>query len=285
MAELTRQAATGNATAINTLGWLARRCSLLRSPELLQSYYAAQKAQAQTLPQGDANWLTSLIDEDEKREGTLSSACAGEINQGQIGALVSARAEQGDAGSRWLRSESASDVNELRTSLRQAAAGGFPEAQYELARQLLGSQDPQWHLAADAPPMNLLREAAIHLPDARANLAICEFKGCDSTTPDLTAAVQDARAAAQSGQPAAMLSLRATLPVGALEPNEGEAWQVFEAALELQGCRVNNHYVDWLTGINAALASPAVTPQVRALAEHYWHAYGAAAERQLGCGP
>jgi hypothetical protein len=285
MADLKRQALRGNATATNTLGWLARRCSLLRSPEVLQSYDAAQKAQAQMLSQSDANWLTSLIDEDETREGAMSSACASEINQGQIEALVGARAEQGDAGSKWLESESASNAIELRTLLRRSAASGFPEAQYELARQLLGSQDPQWHLAADPSQMDLLRKAAIQLPDARANLAVCEFKGCNGTTPDLTAAVHDARTAAQSGQPAAMLSLSATLPVGALEPDEGEAWQLFEAVLELQGCRVNKHYVDWLKGINAALASPAITPQVQALANQYWQAYGAAAESQLGCGP
>jgi TPR repeat protein len=285
MADLKRQASRRNATATNTLGWLARRCSTLRSPEVLHSYNAAQKAQAQMLSPSDANWLTSLIDEDETREGALSTACASEINQVEIEALVSARAEQGDAGSKWLESESASNAIELRTLLRQAAAGGFPEAQYELARQLLSSQDPQWHLSADPSPMDLLREAAVQLPDARANLAICEFKGCHGTTPDPMAAVQDARTAAQSGQPAAMLSLSATLPVGALEPDEGEAWQVFEAVLELQGCRVNNHYVDWLKGINAALASPAVTPQVQALANQYWQAYGAAAESQLGCGP
>jgi hypothetical protein len=285
MADLKRQASKGDATAINTLGWLARRCDLLRTPEMLDRYDAAQKLQARTLPQSEAIWLISLIDEDEARGHALSSACSSQINQDEIGAMVKARAIQGDAGSQWLWSESAGNVYDLRRMLREAAAGGFPEAQYALALQLLGNSDPQWHLPGDPSPMDLLREAAAELPDARARLALCELSGCEGTTPDLTAAVQDARIAAQSGQPAAMLGLSATLPVGALDPGEGAAWRLFAATLEQHGCRVNNNYVDWLKGIDSALSSPANTPQVQALANQYWQAYGAAAGAQLGCGP
>jgi hypothetical protein len=285
MIDLKRQASTGDATAINTLGWLASRCAGLRQPDVLDSYDARQKQDAQALPQTEATWLTSLIDQDEAREHELEAACAAQINQDEIETMLSARADQGDGGSLWLLSESAGNVFDLRTLLRQAAAAGFPEAEYELALQLLGSQDPQWHLAGDPAPMDLLREAAVHLPDARANLAVCELRGCDGSTPDLTAAVSDARSAAQSGQPAAMLSLSTTLPTGALDPNEGAAWQLFATSLEQQGCRVDTRYVAWLKGIDTALSSPAMTPQVQALANQYWQRYGAAAEAQLGCGP
>ena len=199
--------------------------------------------------------------------------------------MITAQAARGDAASLWLLSESAGSVYELRGLMRQAAAGGFPEAQYELAMQLLATQDPQWHLPGDPSPIDLLREAAAQLPDARANLALCEFGGCEGMTPDLTAAVQDARTAAQLGQPAAILRLSNALPVGALDPDEGAAWQLFAAALEQQGCRVDNDYVNWLKGIDTTVASPAMTPQAQALANQYWQAYGAAAQAQLGCGP
>jgi hypothetical protein len=282
MADLKRQASTGNATAINTLGWLAHRCRLLMPAE---DYDATQKMQAQTLSQDEASWLTSLIDEDEARERALAAACASQISQDQTDAMITAQAARGDAASLWLLSESAGSVYELRGLMRQAAAGGFPEAQYELAMQLLATQDPQWHLPGDPSPIDLLREAAAQLPDARANLALCEFGGCEGMTPDLTAAVQDARTAAQLGQPAAILRLSNALPVGALDPDEGAAWQLFAAALEQQGCRVDNDYVNWLKGIDTTVASPAMTPQAQALANQYWQAYGAAAQAQLGCGP
>jgi hypothetical protein len=285
MADLKRQASTADATAVNTLGWLAHRCHLLRPPEVLDHYDAAQKMEAQTLSGSDATWLASLIDDDETRERALAAACASQISQDQTDAMISAQAGRGDAASLWLLSESAGNVYELRALMRQAAAGGFPEAQYELAMQLLATQDPQWHLPGDPSPIDLLREAAAQLPDARANLAICEFSGCEGMTPDLTAAVQDARTAAQLGQTDAILSLSTALPVGALDPDEGAAWQLFATALEQQGCRVDNHYVDWLKSIDTALASPAITPQVQALANQYWQTYGAAAQAQLGCGP
>ncbi len=285
MTDLKRQASTGDATAINTLGWVAGRCARLRQSDVLDSYDAKQRLDAQTLPQTGATWLTSLIDHDEAREHEMEAACASQINQDEIATMLGDRADQGDASSLWLLSESAGNVFDLRTLLREAAAAGFPEAQYELALQLLGSKDPQWHLPGDPAPMDLLREAAAQLPDARANLALCELRGCDGSTPDLTAAVSDARSAAQLGQPAAMLSLSTTLPTGALDPNEGAAWELFATTLEQQGCRVDNHYVAWLKGINTALSSPAMTPQVQALASQYWQSYGAAAEAQLGCGP
>lgn len=83
--------------------------------------------------------MTTLIDEDETREQTLSAACAGQINQEQIDAMITAQAARGDAASLWLLSESAGNVYDLRALMRQAAAGGFPEAEYELAMQLLAT--------------------------------------------------------------------------------------------------------------------------------------------------
>jgi hypothetical protein len=68
-----------------------------------------------------------------------------------------------------------------------------------------------------------------------------------------------------------------------IDPDAVSAWTVIRASLQKQGCGSNGFRVDRLQQKAATLTSNRVTPQVRALAEQYWQAYGAQIRSGLGC--
>ena len=129
--------------------------------------------------------------------------------------------------------------------------------------------------------MDLLRAAANELPMARASLALCEYSGCSGETPNVSAALADARTAAQSGTPDAMIQLAVDAPPSLISAAEGQAWSLFDLALQQRGCRVSVLGLNWMKSM-ATLAANA-TPEAQTLADQYWQQYGATAMAQLGC--
>jgi TPR repeat protein len=283
--ELKQQAAAGDGTAINVLGWIAhQKCYLARSDEQIDSWEQSQLSSSVSLPSADAAWFAALLQKRGARDRQFASVCNRLIDQNQVTTWVTALAKQGDGASLLLLSESASNLRQYQQLLREAAASGLAEAQFELARDMLAGQKGATDAASQSQTaMELLRLAADQLPIAEGNLAVCEYSGCEGTPPDIAAAVTHARDAAQKGAIDAMLTLGPQLPAGQIDPDEVTAWNLVSAALQQRGCAVSSINVEWMKSTTATVTSTHYSLQVRALADQYWRDYGTRELAALGC--
>ena len=100
---------------------------------------------------------------------------------------------------------------------------------------------------------------------------------------DIPAAIADARSAAQQGSIDAILAIGPQLQASQIDPDDVRAWQLINAALQLQGYEGANINVQTIRSATAVLNSPTVTPGARALAEQYWQKFGAKILSGRGC--
>lgn len=216
----------------------------------------------------------------------MVSSCQQLPDKSELDTWVTAAAARGDPASEyslWLFG--GSNIRKFSDAhLRAAALGGYPWAQFVLGSRSVG--DNSWTITggeASDHPGDLLRAAAQTIPDAEGQLARCEFTGCEYVAQDIPAAIADARSAAQQGSIDAILSIGPQLQASQIDPDEVRAWQLINAALQLQGYE-GNIDVRMIRSATAVLKSSAVTPKARALADQYWQQFGAKILAGLGCG-
>ena len=284
--KLNQQAASGDATAINVLGFIAyQRCYLARSEEQIEGYEAAQLKSVGVLAPADAAWFGAALRQNAAYDRRFAAVCSQLIDQDQISSWVSAHAAQGDGASLWLLYRASSNIAESQQQLRDAAAAGFPEAQFELAWDILHGQQG----AADNGPNavtaeTLLRQAADLLPSAEANLSLCEYWGCQGAAPDTTAALAHARDAAQKGDVDAIIALGPYLSAGQVSPDEIAAWNLVHALLQQNGCSVSSMSVEWMKSTTVTLSATNISSSALVLANRFWRDFGTQMKANLGCG-
>lgn len=278
--DLAKKADQGDQSAILSLGWLARRCSLSRNEEQLNSYQRSQSQAARLLPSADSTWFTSFLNQDIETDKNQITECA-VIDQDHVAKLLTELSQQGNGASTFMLAEQANNVADANLLAREAALQGFAQAQYEWGLDLLNGRGYFHGQPGDPSSMDFLRSAADELATARAALAMCEYHGCGDEAANPEMAIADARVAAQQGQPTAMVSLAANAPPSLISPTEAKAWALFDVALQQRGCQVGIVGVNWMKSMAAQLAN--ATPEAQALADKDWELYGAGAMRNLGC--
>lgn len=286
LTELKQQAASGDATAINILGFIAyEKCYLARSEEQISGYEAAQLTSAKLLAPDDAAWFGTALQQTDIHDRQFTLVCSQLLDQDQVLSWVSGRAAQGDGASLWLLSLASSNLAESQQRLRDAAAAGFPQAQFELAWAILSGQQRAAGSGPNAVTAeDLLRQAADQLPIAEANLSLCEYSGCEGLAPDITAALTHARDAAQKGTIDAIIALGPRLPTGQISPDELAAWNLVYALLQQNGCSVSGLTVVWMKSTTATLAATNISSSALVLADQYWRNYRTQMMANLGCG-
>jgi hypothetical protein len=287
LTELKRQAAAGELAAINILGEFAhQQCYLGRDNNALNEYEAWEMRNAQALSPADLTWFSAAFHEDIAHDKQVFAACKRLIDQDEVHSWVVGRANQGDGASLWLLFNSADNMTEMQQRLRDAAATGFPEAQFELAGAIIAGQQGAAGTGPDAVNAgDLLKQAAEHLPPAEGQLAVCEYYGCPGVAPDMGSAVTHARDAAEKGSIDAMIAIGPHLPAGQIDPNEVSAWNLVNAWLQQAGCAGNGFSVQSMKKTTEALGSLSISAQSRALADQYWRTYESQMMSNLGCTP
>ena len=158
--DLTSKANAGDPNAINALGWLAWGCATQRSEAQLNSYQQSQHQEARSLPSADADWFTTFLDADISNDKQHLIACAAIDQDDSLESQIKGLAAQGDGASLFVLSLAANNMTDLRNYARQSALQGFPEGQYEYARDLLYSSQLYPSQPGDPTAMDLLRAAA-----------------------------------------------------------------------------------------------------------------------------
>jgi hypothetical protein len=278
--DLAKKADQGDQSAVLSLGWLARRCALLRNEEQLNSYQQIQSQDARLLPSADSAWFTGLLNQDIATDRNRIADCA-VIDQEHVAKLLTDLSQQGNGASTFMLAEQANNQEDANLLGREAALQGFAEAQYEWALDLLNGRGFFHGQPGDPSAADFLRSAADQLATARAALALCEYHGCGDEAANPAMAIADARMAAQQGQPGAMLSLAANAPPSLISPTEAKAWALFDVALQQRGCQVGVIGVNWMKSMAARSAN--ASPEAQALADKDWQLYGAGAMQNLGC--
>lgn len=282
--ELKRQAEHGDRAAANMLAYMSGLpCRFAKGNQDISGFQAAQLRDAQALPAQDAEFLNTVTYERVAYNKEFASVCDQDIDSKAVNDLVTKSAAQGDGASLWVLGFTRDkEIRQQRTD--EAAAAGFAIAQYELAT---GITSGFWQAVGGSVPTedagDLLRAAAVDLPNAESQLAICEFTGCPGIPPDIPSAVSHAREAAQRGSIDAMLQIGPQLPQSQIDPDEVSAWSLLDAALEQQGCAGMGFSVGLIKSISATLNSPTITINTRNLANEYWQEYGEQMLAQLGC--
>ncbi len=279
--DLTSKANAGDPNAINALGWLAWGCATQRSEAQLNSYQQSQHQEARSLPSSDADLFTTFLDADIRNYKQHLIDCAAIDHDDTLESQIKGLAAQGDGASLFILSLAPNNMTDLQNFARRSALQGFPEGQYEYARDLLYSAQLYPSQPGDPTAMDLLRAAANELPTARASLALCEYSGCSGEAPNVSAALADARTAAQSGTADALIQLAVDAPPSLISAAEGQAWSLFDLALQQRGCRVSVLGLNWMKSMATLAAN--TTPEAQTLADQYWQQYGATAMAQLGC--
>ena len=284
--QLNQLAAQGDPTAINILGFIAyQRCYLGRGEEQIGGYEATQLKSSGALAPADADWFATVLRQDDTYDRQFAAVCSQLIDQDQIASWVNARAARGDGASLWLLSLTSGNLGESQQRLRDAAAAGFPQAQFELAWDILSGQQG---VAGDGPNVptaeSLLRQASDRLPRAEAKLSVCEYWGCQGAAPDTMAAVAHARDAAQKGFLDAMIALGPYLSAGQVSPDEVTAWNLVHALLQQSGCQVSSLSVEWMKSTGTTLSATNTSSNALALANRYWQDLGTQMKANLGCG-
>jgi hypothetical protein len=282
--ELKQQAQSGDATAANVLEYMAHfTCAFAGIDGETSEYARKQNLDAQGLPAADVDWAMVTMREEAAYNKRLSSVCQQTLDKKEIDQWVTASAARGDPASHYLLSIFGAP-KARDEQLRDAAAAGYPWGEDTLASRMM-SGDPIVSGSTDTPQnaADLLRAAALVLPAAESQLAICEFNGCPGIDPDLTAAVTHAREAAQKGTFAAMIEIGPQLQASQIDPDEVAAWNLVYAALEQQGCAGQAINATLTKSVSYSLNSPTVSTNIKTLAESYWKDYGTTMLSNLGC--
>jgi hypothetical protein len=281
--ELKEKAQAGDPNSIQVLGQLAfLNCRLGRS---IGAYRLAQivDVQVSSLSQADKDWFKSTVNDDVAYDRELHAVCDQLIDTNEVRSWVKARAIQGDGASLWLLTESGEDAVDRISRLREAAAAGFPQAQFDLA--LLIDQGDE---AAAGTGVNKISSQELlnrSDPGSKAELAQCEYFGeCPGIAVDIDAAIGHAHEAAELGDPNAILRIGPHLPAGQMDPNEVTAWGLINASLLQQGCGGPLLSAREMQNIVGTLNVKTITAESRTLAEQLWSGYGAQMMANLGCG-
>jgi hypothetical protein len=284
IAELKQKAAAGDAASINILGEITyQNCHLGRDDATVHRFVDSQIRDVQAVPAIDVSWFSAVMRDDEAFYKKLHAACS-EVDQDQAMSQVKARADLGDGASLWLMYMDSHNMNEMQQRLRDAAATGFPQAQFELAWGILGGQEGAAGTGdGRVRAGDMLRASQDQLPRSESQLAVCEFSGCDGVAVDVDAAILHAREAAQRGSPEAMAYIGPHVPAGQLNPNEVTAWGLIQASLEQKGCGGGGFEIRTVKNMVNTLHANTISADARALAEQYWQEYGAQMMSILGC--
>jgi hypothetical protein len=137
--DLAKKADQGDQSAILSLGWLARRCSLSRNEEQLNSYQQNQSQAARLLPSADSTWFTSFLNQDIETDKNHITECA-VIDQDYVAKLLIELSQQGNGASTFMLAEQANNISDENLLAREAALQGFAQAQYEWGLDLLNGQ-------------------------------------------------------------------------------------------------------------------------------------------------
>ena len=284
--QLRSQAQAGDASAANQLDYLAHFTCGFASNSLQSDFQASQLLESNSLPPGDSDWFRAVLEDRKTFKQQLVNSCQQSLDKSEIDTWVTAAAARGDPASEYsLWMFGGTDIKSLGDAhLRTAALAGYPWAQFSLvgvsngdAPGIIYGGEPSDH------PEDMLRAAALTIPAAQDQLARCEFTGCKYIAQDVPAAIADARLAAQQGSIDAILAIGPQLQASQIDPDEVRAWQLINAALQLQGYEAVNIDVPMIRSATAVLNSPTVTPGARALADQYWQKFGAKILTGLGC--
>jgi TPR repeat protein len=279
--ELKQQAQKGDASASNLLDYMAHFTCAFAGGEGEDS--EADSLDAQALPTADAEWVGIAMQERNADNKQWSTVCKQTLDKAEANRWLEASATQGDAASLYLLSIFGHKSRDKQ--LLEAAAGGYPWAEFTLASRIIGGS-PIASGGTDTPQNagDLLRAAAVDLPAAEDQLALCEFNGCPGIEPDISSAVSHAREAAQRGSYDAMLEIGPQLQASQIDPDEVAAWNLVYAFLEQSGCAGQLISVRLMKSVSYTLHSPAIATNARTLAEKYWQDYGSQILFNLGCG-
>jgi hypothetical protein len=273
LTELKQEAQRGDPSAGNILAYVAHLCAFA-SPNIQE---------AQALPSQDTEWLNTALQEKVVFNKQLWSVCRQAIDQKEVMGWVTQSADQGDHASLWLLSWLGPDNPVIRQSkLLEAVAGAYPEAEFFLAAQIIHPA-PYGNINTTENAGDLLRAAAVALPAAEGELAICEFSGCPAIDLNISSAVTHAREAAQRGSFDAMLYIGPQLQASQIHADEVAAWILVYAALSQQGCV--SHAIDAQLSRSVAftLNSSGTVSTAKSLADKYWQDYGGQILSNLGC--
>lgn len=285
--DLKKQAQSGDPAAVNILGEFAyQRCYLGRSEEVLGGYEARQLADARVLPSEDEPWFEEALQADVAHDKAVAAVCKQQIDIDEVLAKVATQAANGDGASLWIMANNADHMIDRNQRMRDAAAAGFPEAQFELAWTLIAERSRGRGADADTPNVSeLLRQASDSLPVAEGELAVCEDAGCQGVIPNVESAISHAREAAERGSIDALIDIGPHMPVSVIDPDEVSAWTLVQAGLQQQGCVGQGFDVRSMKSMMSTLNAPTITANARSLADQYWQEYGAQIRSNLGCTP
>ncbi len=284
LSQLKELAKAGDASAANQLSYLGHlTCRFAVAGD---QRHDSEVLESNSLPPADRDWFRTVHDDDDAFNQQLAVACQQSLDMSEIDSWVTAAAARGDPASHYVLFMFGV-INGQRHNeqeLREAALGGYPWAQYHLAIKTTGN-DP-WGISSADPadhPVDLLRAAAQSMPDALDELARCEYTGCQGLPQDLPTAIRDARSAAEQGSMGPMLFIGPQLSASQIDPDEVRAWQLLDAALQLQGYQDNRLTVQRFKDASAVLNSPTVTAKAMALADQYWQQYRSRILAGSGC--
>jgi hypothetical protein len=284
VSELKQRAREGDASAGNQLLFLSRfTCGFAALDGPSSAYHASQSMDSQALPAADGDWLHAVIQERENYNQQLLSVCHDSLDGDEINAWVNASAANGDPASHYLLAVHGANRNRnyRDTQLLAAVNGGYPWAQFLLGQRMINGMS----LSPNAGTLSenagdLVRAAALELPEAESYLAKCEFSGCIDIPVDIASATAHALDAASRGYFDAIQVIGPQLQASQIDPNEVEAWNLIAAALKAQQASS----AEGFKSASGTLNSPTVSASARKLADQNWQKYGKQIMANLGCG-
>jgi len=285
--DLKKQAQSGDPAAVNILGEFAyQACHLGRSEDVIGGYESRQMTEARALPPDDESWFNKALHEDVTHDKAVAVVCKQEIDVDEVLAKVVTQAAGGDGASLWIMANAADHMIDRNQRMRDAAAAGFPEAQFELAWTLIAERSHGGSASTDAADVGeLLRQASDSLPVAEGELAVCEDAGCQGVTPNAESAITRAREAAERGSIDALIAIVPHMPISVIDPDEVSAWTLVRAGLEEHGCVGSGFDVRSMKSMTSTLNAATIAPQARSRADRYWQEYGEQIRSSLGCMP
>jgi hypothetical protein len=287
VSELKQRAKADDGSASNQLLYMSRMtCGFAAINGAGSASEASQLLDAQALPTADGDWVRAAIQEKDEFNQHMTAVCQQDLNKDDANAWETAAAAQGDAVSHYLLAVFGSNHGRQYRDVQLLAAvnGGYSWAQYYLGQRMINGIP----LSSDAGTLSenagdLVRAAALELPEAESHLAKCEFSGCTDIPVDIAAAVVDARNAAQRGSLDAILEIEPQLQASQIDPDEVEAWNLISASLQMQGYAGGALDARLLKSASSTLSSPIASAKARKLADQYWQEYGAQMLANLGC--
>jgi hypothetical protein len=285
--DLKKGAQSGDPAAVNMLGEFAyQACHLGRSEEVLSGFESRQMADARMLPPDDESWFDKALHEDVTHDKAVASVCKQQIDVDEVLAKVAAQSAGGDGASLWIMANAADHMIDRNQRMRDAAASGFPEAQFELAWTLIAERSHGGGASTNVTDVGeLLRQASDSLPVAEGELAVCEDAGCQGVTANAESAISHAREAAERGSIDALITIGPHMPISVIDPDEVSAWTLVQTGLQQQGCVGQGFDVRSMKSMTSTLNAATITPNARSLADQYWQEYGAQIRSNLGCTP